>query len=107
VFRAAPVLKVEMPPWLYAKTHNVLGVDGLIVYRSAAVREEDSSYAVVRDLLDTVTHHVAERVEEETKDMMFGLAELAIYAFGCGPDEPGLQEWLDEMCAEARRFLEL
>lgn len=105
MFRPHPILKVEMPPWLYAKTHRVLGLTGLIVYRSTAMRETDSSYAVVRDLLDSVEYSEVQRISHETKDMMFGAAEFVLYALDELDDR--VHDWTEEMREEARRFLEL
>jgi hypothetical protein len=110
--RPAPVLEVVMPPWLYAKTHHVLGVTGLIIYRSAGIRDTDTPYEGVKKVLDEHKWTVMHTVNVETKDMMDGWAELAIYALTTELSEMTcklllVNDWLDQMRAECRRFLEL
>lgn len=108
--RAAPVLKVVMPPWLYAKTHRVLGVTGLIVYRSAGIRDSDTPYEGVRRALDEHEWTPMDRSDVETKDMMDGWAELKFYALTAELAMLATEMvscWLDEFRAEYRRFVEL
>lgn len=103
-----PILSVEMPSWLYARTHRFLGLTGLIVYRSVAVKTTDPIYRPVRRMLDTEPHSVLSRTEVEDKDMMFGLAELSMYALGAIElAAAAFDEWLLDLQHECQRFLEL
>lgn len=103
-----PILSIEMPHWLYARTHKVLGITGLIVYRSAAVRETDRIYRPVKQVLDSERHKVLEKAQVEDKDMMFGLAELSMYAIGAiDLAAAAFDEWMEDLREECRQFLEL
>lgn len=103
-----PILTVEMPSWLYARTHKFLGLTGLIVYRSAAVREADPIYRPVRYLLDTEPNSVLSKTEVEDKDMMFGLAELSMYALGAIElAAAAFDYWLIDLQHECQQFLQL
>lgn len=103
-----PILTVEMPSWLYARTHKFLGLTGLIVYRSAAVREADPIFFPVRRLLDNEPHSILSKTDVEDKDMMFGLAELSMYALGAIElAAAAFDDWLLDLQAECRLFLEL
>lgn len=104
-----PIIEVKMPPWLYAKTHKVLGLTGLIVYKSAAVRQTDTVYEEVQQTLNYYDWTLIEESAIETKDMMFGLAELTLYALSAelAVSAVIIAEWLAEMLSETRRFLEV
>lgn len=103
-----PLFSVEMPSWLYARTHRFLGLTGLIVYRSVAVRESDRIYRPVRQMLDTEPHRMLQKTSVQDKDMMFGEAELAMYAMGAIElAAAAFDEWLVDLQQECRQFLEL
>lgn len=105
-----PILTVEMPSWLYAKTHRVLGVTGLIVYRSIGVRDSDTPYEGVKKVLHQHPWTMMDTSKAQTKDMMDGWADLVLYALTAEIAllATGLVNvWLDEIRAECQRFLEL
>lgn len=105
-----PILRVEMPCWLYAKTHRFLGVTGLIVYRSVGVRDFSTPYEGVKKVLHEHQWTGMHTSKVQTKDMMDGWAELALYALTAEMSLLATElvsVWLDEVLAECQRFLEL
>lgn len=103
-----PLFRVEMPSWLYARTHRFLGLTGLIVYRSVAVRPSDPIYRPVRQMLDNEPNRLLQQTSVQDKEMMFGQAELSMYALGAIEMAAAVfDEWLVDLQNECRQFLEL
>lgn len=105
-----PILNVEMPFWLYAKTHRFLGVTGLIAYRSIGVRDSSTPYEGVKKVLHEHRWTTMETSKVQTKDMMDGWAELVLYALTAEMTLLAAElvsVWLDEIRAECQRFLQL
>lgn len=82
--RPHPILAINLPPWLYAKTKKVQGLTGLVVYRSVQCCRDDSpQYSPVRSLLADTDHKLLDRREVLDKSgEMFALCELSLYALG-------------------------
>lgn len=84
---------------MFAKTCEVLGTLGLIVYRSVECRDTDPLYAPVADLLCRSRLQVVREARVEDEKMMFGEAQWRFFMESPAPS--GGQEDFDPKFIEA------
>ena len=95
-----PVIRINEPYWLFAETVNLLGVTGLLVYRSTCIKDDDELY---EDISDLISRHAAElRIHKQVRDedMVWGIGEWLWYvlkdtAETLIPDDPRVHKFLD------------
>ena len=67
--------KVERKFWLYAYQFE----QGLIVYRSLAVRDTDKMFSQVLDCIRLNSYQLRHRSTQKDKDLVFGQGEISLW----------------------------
>lgn len=94
-----------MPNWLYARTHKFLGITGLIVYRSVAMRDDDALYWPVQQVVESDQSELISKEKVQDSEMMFGAAELSTYMIGALEiAAEAFDLWMQDLHAECRRI---